>query len=228
MVSNDWGFWVILQYCLAMRGWLNCSVFLIPTPPISLGWQIVSQAMVCNFLTSAVFPYQRSLMILSILLHVSFDNLWINVEYIGMTCITNLIRVSFPADDKCLPFQVWSLLYSRLMIWLPISLLVVPGSIGIPKYFTIFATMFAFNFLAKSSFIASSQLGLTTMTDLVPFIFWPDTSQKLWRVWLSLSVVWLATLKKMIMSSTNMRCEIGGAPIYSGLFFFFFFFDDYL
>ena len=85
---------------------MNCSVFLIPTPPISLGWQIVSQAMVCNFLISAVFPHQKSLMILSILLQVSFDNLWIVIEYIGMACITDLIRVSFPAGDKSLPFQV--------------------------------------------------------------------------------------------------------------------------
>ena len=189
---------------------MNYLVFLIPTPPFSLGWQIISHAMVCNFLTSVVFPHQKSLMNLSILLHMSFGNLWIDIEYIGMACMINLIRVSFPVDDRSLPFQVCSLLYSRTMIWLPISLLVVLGSIKIPKYFTIFALMFTCNFLAKSSFIASSHLGLTTMTDLVPFIFWPDISQKR----LSLSIVWLAILKKMIMSSANMRCGIGNPPLF--------------
>ena len=70
LATKEFGFWLILQYCLANIAWFIRLNFLSPNPPQDLSQQILFQLSKCNFLTPWAWPHQKALTIESIFLQI--------------------------------------------------------------------------------------------------------------------------------------------------------------
>lgn len=131
----------MLQACRAKRARLNISISLKPNPPICFGFVISSHATQHVFLLPSMLPHQKLRKRPSMCWHNPLGSRKHTMEYVGIACATALIKTSFPPDERDCSIHPWTLFQTLSLRYLNASFHEFPTSVGIPKYFSLSASL---------------------------------------------------------------------------------------
>lgn len=185
-------------------------VFPIPIPPLAIGLQILFQLIhMQKFLRKFASP-EFGLQLIDFTKVAAVSQVVFAIKFF-MTLVTNLSRQFLPVWDILLVFQlqIFQIIFSTvLFVQLMVSLPQVRGTLrqrtplGISRIFRESAKAFLCDEVRKGS---RMQLNFSWFT------FWPNSFSYMFK---RLQMWWISSwfaFVNMMVSSTNMRCEMGGA-----------------